>query len=118
MPVSSTLSTSAPRSASSSEQKPPGSSRVRSRPLTSLSGRALTLRHSKLLAGLGDTGDAAADVFCHLARLSDQVPVGARHLAVGEIEVVLDPGADVAAQHQGGAEQLPLVARDADHLPL
>src|SRR4249919_930088 len=118
MPVSSTLSTSAPRSASSSEQKPPGRRRVRSRTLTSLSGSALTLRHPEQLARLGDAGDFAADVFGHLARLADQVAVGARHLAVRQVEVVLDAGADVAAEHQRGAEQLPLVARDADHLPL
>src|SRR6185503_1502000 len=118
MPVSSTLSTSAPRSASRSEQKPPGSSRVRSRTLTSLSGRALTLRHSQQLAGFGDAGDLAADVFGHLPRLADQVAVGAAHLAVGQVEVVLDPGANVAAEEQRGAKQFPLVARDADRLPL
>src|SRR5882724_148836 len=118
MPVSSTLSTSAPRSASSNEQKPPGSSLVRSRTLTSLSGRALTLRHSQQLAGLGDRGDLAADVFGHLPRLADQIAVGAAHLAVGQVEVVLDPGADVAAEDQGRAEQFPLVAGDADRLPL
>src|SRR4051795_8043922 len=118
MPVSSTLSTSAPRSASRSEQKPPGSSRERSRTLTSLSGRALTLRHSQQLPGLGDAGGPAADVLGHLARLGDQVAVGACHLAARQVEVVLAPGADVATQHQRGAEQLPLVAGDADHLPL
>src|SRR6188474_378745 len=110
MPVSSTLSTSAPRSASRSEQKPPGSSRVKSRTLTSLSGRALTLRHSKQLARLADAGNLAADVFGHLPRLGDQVAVGAAHLAVWQVEVVLDPGADVAAQHQRRAEQFPLIA--------
>src|SRR6185503_6842853 len=110
MPVSSTLSTSAPRSASRSEQKPPGSSRVRSRTLTSLSGRALTLRHSEQLAGFGDRGHLATDVLGHLPRLGDQVAVGAAHLAVWQIEVVLDAGADVAAHHQRGAEQFPLVA--------
>src|SRR5215468_2383244 len=117
MPVSSTLSTSAPRSASNSEQKPPGSSRVRSRTLTSLSGGALIVtlarRHAQQLARLGDGGGAAADVLGHLASLGDQVAVGAAHLAVRQVEVVLDPGADVAAQHQRGGEQLPLVAGDA-----
>src|SRR4051812_34658533 len=118
MPVSSTLSTSAPRSASSSEQKPPGKSRVRSRTLTSLSGSALTLGHSQQLTCLGDAGDLAADVFGHLARLGDQVAVGAAHLAARQVEVVLDPGADVATQDQRRAKQFPLVARDADRLPL
>src|SRR4051794_14246937 len=97
MPVSSTLSTSAPRSASNSVQKPPGSSRVRSRTLTSLSGRALTLRHSQQLPRFGDAGQAAAHVLGHLPRLGDQVSVGAAHLTVRQIEIVLDSGADVAA---------------------
>ncbi len=61
---------------------------------------------------------AAADVFGHLARLADQVAVRAAHRPVRQVEVVLDPGADVAAEHQRRAEQLPLVAGDADHLPL
>src|SRR4051794_22303990 len=97
MPVSSTLSTSAPRSASKSEQKPPGSSRVRSRTLTSLSGRALTFGHSQQLARLGDAGSAAAYVLGHLPRLGDQVSVGTAHLPVGQVKVVLHPSADVAA---------------------
>src|SRR6476646_3567116 len=118
MPVSSTFSTSAPRSASSSEQKPPGSRRVRSRTLTSLSGRPLTPGDPQELARLGDAGGAAADVFGHLPRLGDQLAVGLAHLAVRQVEVVLDPGTDVAAEHQRGREQLPLVAGDADHLPL
>src|ERR1043166_9673291 len=113
MPVSSTLSTSAPRSASSSEQKPPGNSRDRSRTLTSLSGRALTLRQSQQLAGFGDAGDAAADVFSHLPRLGDQVPVGATNLTVRQVEFVLDPCADVAAEYQRGGQQLPLIAGDS-----
>src|SRR3954453_17097652 len=110
MPVSSTFSTSAPRSASRSEQKPPGSSRVRSRTRTSLSGRALTLRDPQQLARLGDAGRTAADVFGHLPRLGDQLAVGLAHLAVREVEVVLDAGPDVAPEHQRGGEQLPLVA--------
>src|SRR6476659_3452143 len=118
MPVSSTFSTSAPRSASSSEQKPPGRSRVRSRTLTSLSGRSLTLGDPQQLASLGDAGGTAADVLGHLARLGDQLAVRLRHLAARQVEVVLDTGANVAAQHQRRTEQLPLVARDADDLPL
>src|SRR3954453_4295358 len=110
MPVSSTFSTSAPRSASSSEQKPPGSRRVRSRTLTSLSGRAGTLRNPQQLARLGDVRRSPADVFGHLPRLRDQLAVGLAHLAVGQVEVVLDPGADIAAEDQRGGEQLPLVA--------
>src|SRR6478609_8701112 len=115
MPVSSTFSTSAPRSARSSEQKPPGSSRVRSRTLTSLRGRALTLGYPEQLASLCDGGGATADVLGHLARLGDRLAIGLRHLAVRQVEVVLDAGPDVAAQHQRGGEQLPLVAGDADH---
>src|SRR5215218_10231171 len=118
MAVSSTFDTAAPRSDSSSEQKPPGSRRVRSRTLTSLSGRALTLRYPEQLARLGDACRTAADVFGHLPRLRDQLAVGLAHLAVRQVEVVLDSGADVAAEHQRGGEQLPLVAGDPDHLPL
>src|SRR4249920_618904 len=110
MPVSSTFSTSAPRSAKSSEQKPPGSSRVRSRTLTSLSGRALTLGDPQQLASLGHGGSAPTDVLGHLARLGDQLAVGLAHLAVRQVEVVLDPGADVAAEDERGAKQFPLVA--------
>ena len=88
-PVSSTLTTSAPRSASRSEQKPPGRSRVRSRTRTSLSGSA-QLRSDPALAhwaraSRGASATVAArrpDVLGHLARLRDQVAVGARHLAV------------------------------------
>ena len=36
----------------------------------------------------------------------------------GQIEVVLEAGADVAAEVERGGEQLPLVARDPDHLPV
>src|SRR5437870_3381055 len=109
MPVSSTFSTSAPRSASRSEQKPPGSRRVRSRTLTSLSGRALTLRDPEQIARLGDAGGTAANVFGHLPRFRDQLAVGLAHLAVRQVEVVLDPCADVSPQYQRGGEQLPLV---------
>src|SRR3954451_12105141 len=113
MRVSSTLSTSAPKSASISEQKPPGRRRERSRTLTPSSGSRVTLatppapsarRRSRghlglepeHLARLGHGGGATADVLGHLARLGDQVAVGAGHLAVGQIEVVLDAGPDVA----------------------
>src|SRR6187549_2818010 len=53
---------------------------------------------------------AAADVLGHLAGLRDQLAVRLRHLAVGQVEVVLDAGADVAAQDESRAEQFPLVA--------
>src|SRR3954454_23074085 len=125
MPVSSTLRTSAPKSASSSEQKPPGRSLERSRTFTPSSGRVTVATpsapsarrgsrgHLRLeaehLAGLGYRRGAAADVLGHLPRLGDQVAVGAGHLAVGQVEVVLQAGADVAAEHERGAEQLPLV---------
>src|SRR3954454_8955831 len=110
MPVSSTFSTSAPRSASSSEQKPPGSRRVRSRTLTSLSGRALTLRDPQQLARLGDAGCAPADVFCHLPGFGDQLAVRLAHLAVRQVEVILAPGGEVATEPQplGGDFELVL----------
>src|SRR4051794_32894445 len=119
MPVSSTLSTSAPKSASRSEQKPPGSRRERSSTrmpssarliapggqLTVGSGQkllamALPTAHcppsylhppwcAQQLARLPDAGRPAAHALQDLARLGDEVAVRARHLAVREIEVVL-----------------------------
>src|SRR6478672_7810131 len=63
MPVSSTFSTSAPRSASSSEQKPPGSRRVRSRTLTSESGSSPpSLIRADLDREVDRVGDEAAPV--------------------------------------------------------
>src|SRR3954467_12890897 len=104
MLVSSTLTTSAPRAASRSEQKPPGSSRVRSRTRTSDSGSSVMgelrsrlhpPRHPEKLAGLGDGRRAATDVLCHLTDLGDEVPVRARHVAVRQVEVVLESRAGV-----------------------
>src|SRR6266511_5973075 len=123
MPVSSSLTTSAPRSASSSEQKPPGSSRVRSSTLMSLSGSWLLatrdpLRNTQQLTRLGHRGRPAADVLAHLPRPGDQISVRARHLAVGEVEVVLEARTDVAPERQRGADKPPLVAGDPDHLPV
>src|SRR6202042_1834209 len=102
MPVSSTFSTSAPKSASSSEQKPPGSRRERSKTFTPERGRLIAPSKAWLggLAGpsgdpeqparLGDRGGAPAHVFGHLACLGDQVAVGAGHLAAWQVQVVLD----------------------------
>src|SRR5437763_11088730 len=98
MPVSSTLTISAPKSASSSVQNPPGRSRVRSRTLTPLSGG--TGLDAQQPACLVDRRRPPPRVLGHLARLRDQLAVRARHLAVREVEVVLEPDADRAAQGQ------------------
>ena len=49
-------------------------------------------------AGLVDGGHLAADVAHHVSGLLDEVAVGARHLAAREVEIVLEPDADVAAK--------------------
>src|SRR5207244_3499690 len=118
MPASSTLTTSAPRSARSSEQKPPGSSLVRSRTLTSLSGGSVTPGDPQHGPGLFDGRRATPDVLGHLPCLRDQLAVRARHVAVRQVEVVLEAGANVAAEREGRADEAPLVARDPDHLPV
>src|SRR5436190_9104672 len=116
MPVSSTFSTSAPMSAKSSVQNPPGSSRVRSRTLSPLSGSDTRL-HPEQPAGLVDRGWTAPGVLAHLAGLRDQVSVGAGHLAVRQVEVVLEADADRAAEGQRRRDEHPLLARDPDHAP-
>src|SRR5512132_1795214 len=78
----------------------------------------LAPRHAEQLAGLGDAGGAATKALGDLASLRDQLPVRLRHLPVRQVEVVLQPGAGVATEGKGCADQLPLVAGDADHLPL
>src|SRR5919204_4364080 len=98
--MSSTLTTSAPRSASSSEQNPPGRRRVRSRTRRSLSGGSFTPWNPEQLACFGDGRNSPADVLRHLPRLGDQVAVRASHLAAREVEVVLEAGADVAAERK------------------
>src|SRR5207247_5421520 len=54
--------------------------------------RLLALRHPEHLPGLGDRGRAAADVLGHLAGLGDQVAVRPRHLAIRQVQVVLETG--------------------------
>src|SRR3954447_1975475 len=98
MPVSSTLSTSAPRSANSSVQKPPGRSRVRSRTLSPLSGN--TRSNSEQPAGFLDRRGTATCVLDHLPCLRDEIAVRARHLTIRQIEVVLEPDADRSAERQ------------------
>src|SRR2546421_12529481 len=99
MPVSSTLTTSAPKSASISEPKPPGSSRVRSRPLSPSSGRLTTLYPQQLASLLHHRG-AAPRILGHLPRLRDQLAVRARHRAIGQEEVVLEPDANRSAKRE------------------
>ena len=131
MPVSSTFSTSAPKSASSSEQKPPGSRRERSSTRMPCRGRligpsiaavGLTLRRSRWgsPASRGPPARSRDGGPCpgHLPGLRDQLAVGARHLAVGQVQVVLQAHPDRAAQRERGRHQHPLVARDADHAPV
>ena len=83
MPVSSTLSTSAPRSASSSEQKPPGSSRVRSRTLTSLSGQTRSRFGTPSSSRASATVAARRPTSSAICRaLAIRSPLELRHLAV------------------------------------
>src|SRR5436309_3273465 len=119
MPVSSTFSTSAPKSASSSEQNPPGSSRDRSSTRIPSSGSRLIgplpssaphrrpagrpyrpsplpSRDADLALGdrqhrpcLADGRRPAPHVLGHLPCLGDQIAVGAGHAAVRQVEVVL-----------------------------
>src|SRR5581483_5612397 len=89
IPVSSTLTTSAPKSARSSEQNPPGSRRERSRTFSPSSGR-LMRPHAEKLARLGDRRRTSPEILGQLPRLGDQLAVGARHAAVREVEVVLE----------------------------
>src|SRR3954463_584768 len=111
MPVSSTLTTSAPRSAKSSVQKPPGSRRVRSRTRSPLSGSDTALDPQQL-AGFVDRRRATAGVLAHLPGLRDQVAIRARHLAVRQIEVVLETDPDRAAKRQRRRDEHPLLAGD------
>ena len=58
------------------------------------------------------------DVERQLARLGDELAVRARHRAVGEVEVVLEPDAHRSAERQRGGDEHPLRARDPDHAPV
>src|SRR5919108_5954394 len=115
MPVSSTFRTSAPKSASNNEQKPPGKSRERSRTRIPSKGPVIAqslppatrhlppsrlhpLRRPQELAGFAHGCNASAHGLHDLASLRDQVAVRARHLAVRQVEVVLQADAHVSAQ--------------------
>src|SRR3954451_20760216 len=117
MPVSSTLTTSAPRSANNSVQKPPGRRRVRSSTRSPLSGSDTRL-HSKQAPGFIARRRTTPGVLTHLPRLGDQVTVRAPHLAVRQVEVVLEPDPDRPAKGQSRGDEHPLLARDPDHAPV
>ena len=70
------------------------------------------------LARLGHGRHAPAHVLHDPPRPRDQVAVRARHLAVGQVEVVLQAHAHVAAQRGRAGHQPPLVAADPDHAPV
>ena len=55
---------------------------------------------AQALARLRDRGRPPPDVLAHAPRARHEVAVGARHLAVREVEVVLEPDAHVAAERQ------------------
>ncbi len=123
MPVSSTFTTSAPKSASSSEQKPPGKRRERSSTRMPSSGR----RHVALSSRCGIASIARASrtvagrrpmssVICRAFAISS--PLELRHLAVRQVQVVLEADADRAAERERRRHQHPLVARDPDHAPV
>ena len=69
-------------------------------------------RASATVAGRRPT----SSVIC--LRLRDQLAVGARHLAVRQVQVVLQAHADRAAERERRADEHPLLARDADHAPV
>src|SRR6478752_1343212 len=92
MPVSSTFSTSAPRSASNSEQKPPGRSRVRSRTLTSARGSP-SPRPLAIGADLDREVDRVGD---EAARMGLVVQAGKR-LGARRVPLPLDPRAQDGA---------------------
>src|SRR3954452_10032604 len=70
------------------------------------------------LLRLVDGRDLAPAVADHARRHLDELPVGLRHLAVREIEVVLEPRSDVAAERERRADHAPAALGDPDHLPL
>ncbi len=70
------------------------------------------------LSGLVDGRHPPACVLDYLACLLDKLAVRLRHRAIGQVEVVLHPGPHVPTEHDGSTQQLPLVARNADHLPV
>src|SRR5256885_8715699 len=91
---------------------PPVAGRARSSVLSNLAERKQGPRFL-------DGGRLATRVARHARGLHHQVPVGARHLRSPgvEVEVVLQPDADVAAQRERGREHRPLLVGDADHFP-
>src|SRR6185437_16313109 len=96
-PVSSTLITSAPKSASSIEQNPPGSSRVRSRTRRPSSGNVMSSdpeQRPRLL----DRRGAPAKLLGEPTGRGYQFAVRPRHRPIGQVEVVLEPDPDRAAE--------------------
>ena len=60
----------------------------------------------------------AAHVAHHARRHLDELAVRLRHLAAGQVEVVLETHAHVAAEHERRGQHPPLAVADADDLPL
>jgi hypothetical protein len=75
-------------------------------------------RKPKHLARLLHRRGPPAHILGHLPRLRDQLAVRSRHLTVRQVEVVLEPRADVAPERERRADEPPLLAGDPDHLPL
>ena len=69
-------------------------------------------------ARLGDRRDPPAGVQGHPRGPLDEVAVGARHLAAGQVEVVLQPDAHGAAERQRRGDERPLLTRDPDQPPV
>ena len=125
MPVSSTLSTSAPKSASSSEQKPPGSSRDEVEDADALERHGVSAappprqRPSRSRAPRRPSPRAARRPRRIRARLGDEVAVGARHLAVGQVEVVLQARRARCRRASSAAPtSIHCVAPDPDDAPV
>src|SRR5206468_718938 len=68
-------------------------------------------------AHVGDRRDLAARELHHARRGCDELAVGLRHLAAGQIEVVLETDSNVPAERERRHAQRPLIAADADDLP-
>ena len=75
-------------------------------------------REERVLGVAGSMIELDALIADHPGCALDQVSVGGSHRAFRQVEVVLQPHAHVAAQRDRRGHQPPLIAADADQLPL
>ena len=127
MPVSSTFSTSAPKSASSSEQKPPGEQAREVEHAHALQRQASGRCTGGAPAAAHDAR-AARGASCTVAGRRPTSSVICRALAisspleraispVGQVQVVLQADPDRAAERERRGDQHPLLARDRRSRP-